>query len=159
MKKSKVYLTKEGFEEIKKEYKNLVDVERSKIAERIKSAREMGDISENAEYESARERQAFLEGRISELESILSDYKIIDEKKAKIAADFISIGAMVKVECDGEVDKFKIVGSVEANPIKNLISNESPVGQALLGSKVGDVIEVTTPVVKLKYKILEVFYE
>ena len=152
------YLTKQGLSKLQEEYSDLIANGRQKAAERIKAAIESGGYEDNIQYDLELEKQTLLERRISELESILSDYKIIDEKKAKIAADFISIGAMVKVECDGEVDKFKIVGSVEANPIKNLISNESPVGQALLGSKVGDVIEVTTPVVKLKYKILEVFY-
>ncbi|OGC50318.1 transcription elongation factor GreA [candidate division WWE3 bacterium RIFCSPHIGHO2_01_FULL_40_23] len=153
MKKSKVYLTKEGFEEIKKEYKNLVDVERSKIAERIKSAREMGDISENAEYESARERQAFIEGRITELEEILKNVETIKENKN---SDVVDVGCVVKVHVEGGEEEFYIVGAVEANPMERKISHESPLGLALMGKRIGDKVEVEAPVGKLTYTILSI---
>jgi len=153
MKKSKVYLTKEGFEEIKKEYKNLVDVERSKIGERIKSAREMGDISENAEYESARERQAFIEGRITELEEILKNVETIKENKN---SDVVDVGCVVKVHVEGGEEEFYIVGAVEANPMERKISHESPLGLALMGKRIGDKVEVEAPVGKLTYTILSI---
>src|SRR3989344_511831 len=153
MKKSKVYLTKEGFEEIKKEYKNLVDVERSKIAERIKTAREMGDSSENAEYESARERQAFIEGRITELEEILKNVETIKENKN---SDVVDVGCVVKVHVEGGEEEFYIVGAVEANPMERKISHESPLGLALMGKRIGDKVEVEAPVGKLTYTILSI---
>ena len=154
MKKSKVYLTKEGFEEIKKEYKNLVDVERSKIAERIKSAREMGDISENSAYDEAVQEQAYVEGRIRELEEIIKNSAIREIDKNGL----IDVGCKVTVHIDGDEEYFHIVGAPEANPKEKKISHESPLGSALLGKKVGDKIEVEAPVGKLAYTVLKIEY-
>lgn len=153
LKKDKVYVTKIGLDSLKKEYKDLVDVKRPKTAERIKSAREMGDISENAEYESAREEQAFIEGRIRELEDILKNVEIISNKVSKNEVD---LGCKVKVHVDGGEEIFDIVGAPEANPIDRKISHESPLGQALLGKKVGDKVKVEAPMGELTYTILSI---
>ncbi len=155
----KTYLTKQGLTKLKEEYDDLTTVRRMEAAKRIKQAIELGGYEDNLQYDTELEKQLQLEKRISELEELLRDSDIIDLKKIKDTYDFVSVGALVIVEVEGEKDQFRIVGSYEANPTKGLISNESPVGQALLGSKIGDVVEVTTPVVKLVYKILEIKYE
>lgn len=147
-----IYLTKEGFEKIKKEYKGLVEVKRKDITERISKAREFGDISENSEYDTAREEQSFVEGRIIEIEEILKHAKVINEKEKHTV---VEMGSRVKVGVDGEKDEFIIVSSVEANPTEGKISNESPVGKALLGAKVGDVVTVSSTV-KATYKVLSI---
>jgi len=149
----KFILTPEGLTKLKGEYDQLVNVARSQIIKRIQRAREFGDLSENSEYDAAKDEQSLLELRITELEEVLNKTQII-EKASK--SGFVVIGSTVVVEVDGEKDKFMIVGTIEANPAKRKISNESPVGQALLGTKVGEVVEVTTPIVCAKYKILEI---
>lgn len=156
---SKIYLTKQGLKNLKEEYETLTTSGRLIAAQRIKEAIDKGGFDDNAEYDLELEKQSQIEKRIVELEEILREGDVIDEKKGKGKTDFVSIGSVVVVEVEGEKDTFKIVGSVEANPLKSLISNESPAGQALLGAKIGDVVEVTTPVVKLKYKVLEIKYE
>lgn len=148
-----VYLTPKGMQEAREELDFLRGVKRTQIAERIQRAREFGDISENAEYDAALEEQALVENRIAYLEEVLKDAKIIH---ANPKSDFVVIGSTVKVEMDGHVDEFTIVGKVEANPTKKKISNESPVGTALLGAKVGEVVEVVTPIVRYKCKILKI---
>jgi len=149
----KFILTPEGLTKLKGEYDQLVNVARSQIIKRIQRAREFGDLSENSEYDAAKDEQSLLELRITELEEVLNKTQII-EKASK--SGFVVIGSTVVVEVDGEKDEFMIVGTIEANPAKRKISNESPVGQALLGTKVGEVVEVTTPIVCAKYKILEI---
>src|SRR3990167_11249013 len=150
--KEKVYLTPEGLKKLQNEYKHLVEVKRKEVAERIAKAREYGDISENSEYDTAREEQSFTEGRILELEDILRNAEaIVTGKKS----DVVVIGSKVKVEVDNEEDEFVIVSSVEADPMQGKISNESPVGKALIGSKVGDVITVASTI-KATYRILEI---
>lgn len=154
MKKSdKIYLTAQGLAKLKQEYEELIHVKRPAIVQRIARARDFGDLSENSEYDEAKNEQAFIEGRIEELETILHNVQLIS---APPKVDFVVIGSSVVVESEGEIDEFTIVGSVEANPSKKRISNESPVGKALLGAKVGEEIWVTTPVVRVKYKILEI---
>ncbi len=148
-----VYLTRSGWEKVQAELGELKKVRRVDVAKKISEARAMGDISENALYDSAREEQAFVEGRILELEETLKKAKII---KRNPKTDFVVIGSVVVVEVEGEADKFAIVGAPEANPAKGRISNESPVGQALLGAKVGDEVEVTTPIIRMTYKVLEI---
>jgi transcription elongation factor GreA len=147
-----VFVTKEGLENLKKELKELVGVKRPEIANRIKSAREMGDISENAEYDAARQEQAFIEGRITELEEFLKTAKVSDIKKA----GQVYVGAKVTVKIDGDEEIYHIVGAPEANPSLRKISHESPIGSALLGKKVGDKIEVEAPMGKLTYTILKI---
>ncbi len=147
-----IYLTKEGLGKLKDELKALLETKRPEVANRIKQAREMGDISENAEYDAARQEQSFVEGRIEELEEIL--------KNAKIAAvtkkDAIVVGAKVTLHIDGDEEIFHIVGAPEANPKENKISHESPIGLALLGKKVGDKIDVEAPVGTLTYTVLKI---
>ncbi|MCH7541474.1 transcription elongation factor GreA [Patescibacteria group bacterium] len=152
MEKEAVYLTSEGLKKLQQENKYLVEVKRKEVAERISKAREYGDISENSEYDTAREEQSFTEGRIIELEDILRNaQEIISGKNS----DIVAIGSKVKVEVEGDEDEFIIVSSVEADPMQGKISNESPVGKALIGSKIGDVITVASTI-KATYKILEI---
>lgn len=146
-------LTKQGLEHLKKEYDNLVKVERPKISRRIKRAREFGDLAENSEYDAAKDDQVLIEARITELEKVLHKAEVIEPKKT---GDFVVIGSTVIVDVDGEKDEFTIVGTMEADPAKRKISNESPVGEAMLGAKVGDTINVTASIVQAKYKILEI---
>jgi transcription elongation factor GreA len=152
MEKSGTYLTKEGLEKLKKEYEHLTKVRRREVTERIAKAREYGDISENSEYDTAKEEQSFVEGRVLELEEILRNAKVVDQSQK---SSEVQIGSKVRVEVDGEEDEFVIVSPVEADPMQGKISDESPVGTALLGSKVGDVVTVSSTI-KSTYKILEI---
>ena len=147
------YLTPNGLSQAKTELEYLKKIKRQEIAERIRQAREYGDLTENSEYDSAVEDQSLLENRIGELEDILKSAKIITEKHS---ADFVVIGSTVKIEMDDGIDEFTIVGRVEADPSKKRISNESPLGLSLLGAKKGETVEVTTPIVKYKCKVLEI---
>ena len=149
----KFILTREGLTNLKEEYEELIKEKRPAVTQRIRGAREFGDLAENSEYDAAKEEQTLLEHRISELENVLHKAEIIQQASK---TDFVVIGSTIVVEIDGEKDEFTIVGTMEADPAKRKISNESPVGQALLGAKVGDVVEVTTPIVKASYKILEI---
>lgn len=152
MEKVNTFLTKEGFEKLKKEYEHLTNVRRREVTKRIVKAREYGDISENSEYDTAKEEQSFVEGRILELEDILRNAKVIDKKEK---SDEVQIGSTVRVNVDGEEDEFVIVSSVEADPMKGKISDESPVGRALIGAKVGDIVTVSSTI-KSTYRILEI---
>ncbi|OGY32728.1 MAG: transcription elongation factor GreA [Candidatus Woykebacteria bacterium RIFCSPLOWO2_01_FULL_41_12] len=152
MEKASTYLTKEGYEKLNKEYQHLVNVRRREVTKRIAKAREYGDISENSEYDTAKEEQSFVEGRILELEEILRNAKVIDQKQKTGA---VQIGSKIKVDVDGDEDEFIIVSSVEADPMQGKISDESPVGRALLGAKVGDVVTVSSTI-KSTYRILEI---
>ncbi|MEK7136770.1 MAG: transcription elongation factor GreA, partial [Patescibacteria group bacterium] len=140
-------ITKEGLRKLKDELKELKTVKRKEIAERLKEAISYGDLSENAEYEEAKNEQAFIEGRVLDLEKKIKRAKIISEKhdgKSKM----VDIGCMVTVlerGGRGEPETYTIVGSTEANPIEHLISNESPIGRALLGRMRGDVVDVQAP--------------
>ena len=131
-------------------------VKRKEVAQKIKEAREQGDLSENAEYDAAKDEQRDIELRIEELEKLLKNAEVVVEEE--IDLEKINIGCKVKVyEIDEEEEmEFRIVGSTEANSLQNKISNESPVGQALLGKKVGDVVDVETQVGVIQYKILEI---
>lgn len=149
-------LTKEGYDNLWAEYRELVDVKRGEASEKIKVAREYGDLSENAEYDAAKEEQAMIEARIKELEAKLANYEIIDN--SKISSDVVSIGSYVKV-FDQEFEEeevYQIVGSTEADININRISNNSPMAMALLGKKKGDVVKVTTPSSSFDVKILQV---
>lgn len=151
--KKNTYVTSSGLEDIKKELSHLKGAKRLEIAERIQKAREYGDLSENSEYDAALEDQNLIENRINELENNLKSIKVISEKHTN---DFVVIGSTVKIEMDGEIDEFMIVGRVEADPAKKRISNESPLGSVLLGTKKGEVVEVTTPIVRYMCKVLEI---
>uniref|UniRef100_A0A7C4R9Y4 Transcription elongation factor GreA n=1 Tax=candidate division CPR3 bacterium TaxID=2268181 RepID=A0A7C4R9Y4_UNCC3 len=150
-----VFLTKEKLEELKKELEDLKKNARPEIIARIKEARALGDLSENAEYHSAREEQGRTEGRIEELEYMIKNAKIID-KTCKVK-NKVDMGCKVtcSIEGDGNVD-FTIVGSAEVDVFNGKISNESPIGKSLMGKKVGDVIEFDAPAGKTKYKILKI---
>jgi transcription elongation factor GreA len=151
-----VILTKEGYNKLKDEIEYLSTDRRREVADRIKTAREFGDITENAEYDDAKNEQAMLEARIAKLEERLAAARVIE--KRDIAKDVVSIGSTVRLR---DVDarqtvEYHIVGSAEANPAEYKLSNESPVGQAILGKKKGETVEVKTPRGSLKYKILEI---
>ena len=149
----KFILTRQGLVSLKSEYDELTKVKRTQITKRIQTAREFGDLSENSEYDAAKEEQSLLETRIAQLEDVLKRTQIIEPVKK---ADFVVIGSTIVVEIEGEKDEFTIVGTIEADPSKKKISNESPVGTAMLGAKVGEVVEVVTPIIRAKYKILEI---
>lgn len=141
----KIVLTKDGKEKLEAEYRQLIDVERPEVIKQLSFARSQGDLSENADYDAARARQAEVEGRINEIEAILLNAKIIsNNKNSKV----VTVGSYVEVRnlTSNKTTKYKIVGTVEANPLSNppQISNVSPVGEALIGHKVNDVVTVKT---------------
>lgn len=151
-----VILTLEGKEKLEKELQELKTIRRKEVADRIKQAIDFGDISENSEYDDAKNEQAFIEGRIQELDMMLRNVKIIDEEI--LEKGVISIGSTVTVkdiEFD-ETETYRIVGTVEADPMQNKISNESPVGASLLGKKAGQTVNVSTPAGMIQYEIIEV---
>jgi transcription elongation factor GreA len=151
-----VILTQTGFEKLKTMIEELETVKRREVAERIKSAREFGDISENSEYDDAKNEQALLESRIAKLKEQLRSARVIDT--SDIPKDVVSIGSKVKVKYvdDGETDEYEIVGSAEADPGNRRLSNESPVGRAVLGHKKGDVVEVAAPAGPIKLQIMSI---
>ena len=150
-------MTKGMLEELRAELKHKTEVERPALAARLKAAIEMGDLSENAEYLSAKEDQGFLEGRIQELQRTISGAEIIDED-ASNDSHTVRLGSHVTVveDNEGEAETFQIVGQVEANPSEGKISQDSPVGQALVGCKVGDVVRVQAPAGEMIFKVTKV---
>jgi transcription elongation factor GreA len=152
-----VILTPEGYKKLKAEIEHLSTEKRREVAERIRVARQFGDIAENAEYDDAKNDQMLLEHRIARLEEQLRNARVIEKKE--ITTDVVSVGARVRLR---DVDakqtvEYHIVGSAEANPSENKLSNESPVGKAIIGHKKGETVEVTTPRgARLKYKIMEI---
>jgi transcription elongation factor GreA len=144
------YLSREGLAKLKAEYEEMTNVRRSEIAARIHDAKEHGDLSENAEYEDAKNEQAFVEGRIQLLESLIKNATLIDEHHT---GDHVRIGSTVTVKGEDGVETFTIVGSAEARPSNGRISNESPVGRALLGRKKGDKVLVHVPAGEFAYTI------
>jgi len=151
--KKQYLLTQEGIAELEKELADLV-AERGPIAERIKTAREFGDLSENAEYSSARQEQERTEARIAEIENILQNVEVIKKPKGDSK---VQIGSSVKMKSDaGAVKAFQVVGTVEADPMNGKISDESPIGKALLGKKVGELVEIVTPAETAHYKITDI---
>jgi transcription elongation factor GreA len=152
-----VILTPEGYKKLKEEIEYLSDQKRREVADRIRVAREFGDIQENSEYDDAKNEQALLEHRIALLEERLLSARVISKKE--ITKDVVSIGSHVKLRdvAAKETIEYHIVGSAEANPTERKLSNESPVGKAIIGRKKGETVEVTTPRGKaLKYKILDI---
>lgn len=147
--KKPFHLTSEGVAELKKELDELIAM-RGPIAERIRTAREFGDLSENAEYSSAREEQTKTESRIAEIENILQNVEIIKESKSN---NKVRLGSSVTLKSDGKTKQFKVVGTVEADPLEGKISDESPIGQALIGKQLGDDVEIKTPAETVTYKI------
>ncbi len=156
MEAKKNILTYEGLRKYEDELHELKVVKRKEVAQKIKEAREQGDLSENAEYDAAKDEQRDIEARIEELEKILKNAEVVVEEEVDL--DKISVGCQIKIvdlEDNSELT-YKIVGSTEANSLKGKISNESPLGKALLGSKVGDVVTVEAPMGELQYKVLEI---
>ncbi|MDR1702885.1 MAG: transcription elongation factor GreA [Sporomusaceae bacterium] len=149
-------LTIDGLKKLEQKLDFLKSVRRREVAERIKQAIEFGDISENSEYEDAKNEQAFIEGEILTLEKMLRNAKVIDEDDIK--TDEVTLGAIVKLRDleFGDEFEYSIVGSAEADPTEFKISNESPVGQAILGQKVGSIVEVNVPAGLLQYEIVEI---
>ncbi len=149
-------MTYEGLKKLEDELEELKVVKRKEVSQKIKEAREQGDLSENAEYDAAKDEQRDIEARIEQIEKILKNAEVVVEEEVDL--EKISIGCKVRIldeEFDEELE-YKIVGSTEANSLKGKISNESPVGKALIGKKVGDEVTVETQVGELKYKVLEI---
>jgi transcription elongation factor GreA len=151
-----VLLTPEGYDKLKEEIEYLSSEKRREIADRIRVAREFGDIAENAEYDDAKNEQARLEHRIATLEERLRSARVIEAKE--ISKDVVSVGSHVRLrDVDAKTTvEYHIVGSAEANPLQNKLSNESPVGRAILGKKKGEIVEVSAPRGTLKFKIMEI---
>lgn len=156
MPEKQIILTAEGLKKIEQKLDHLKSVRRREVAERIKQAIEFGDISENSEYEDAKNEQAFIEGEILTLEKMLRNAKLIDEDE--ISTDVVTIGSTVMLKDleIGDMLEYTIVGSAEADPTESRISNESPVGEAILGRKVGSIVEVNVPAGTLKYEIVDI---
>ena len=156
MEEKKNLLTYAGLKKLEEELHDLKVVKRKEVAEKIKEAREQGDLSENAEYDAAKDEQRDIEARIEEIEKILKNAEVFVEEEVDL--DKINIGCKVRILDVEENEElvYKMVGSTEANSLKGKISNESPVGKALIGAKKGDTVEVETQVGILKYKILEI---
>ena len=155
MPEEKVMLTSEGLEKLQAELEHLLDVRRPEVLERIQRAKELGDTADNPEYEEAQNEQAFVESRILELERTIKGAEVVQKEKAK--ATHVKFGYSVTVQMeDGEKRKYTIVGSPESDPVEGKISNESPVGKALLGKQTGDEIKVEAPKGLIKLKILAI---
>ena len=152
--RKKIFLTQEGYEEIKEELNYLINEKRPENINAIKEARALGDLSENADYDAARNEQAEIEARIKKLESIVENVEIIEE----VSTDKVGLGNIVKISYidDDDTDEYKIVGSQEADPFESKISNESPIAKALMGHVVGDVVSVDSPNGSYEIKIVEI---
>lgn len=150
----KIYLTKEGLVELKKEYDELVNVKRPNVLEHVSQARNMGDLSENAEYVASREELTFIDGRIDELEIILKQAVVIRDTKTSNHA--IKLGSTVTLHSEGKKEVFTVVGEWEADPENKKISHESPLGKVLLNKKVGEKVQVEAPAGKITYSIISV---
>ncbi|UHA75294.1 transcription elongation factor GreA [Paenibacillus sp. 481] len=156
MSDKQVILTQDGLKKLEEELDHLKSVKRREVAERIKVAIGYGDISENSEYEDAKNEQAFIEGRVLTLEKMLRNARIINNDD--IDTDAVSIGSTVVVEDleFGDKMEYTIVGTAESDPLKNKISNESPVGKAILGKQIGTVVDVSVPAGVIQYKIIDI---
>lgn len=150
---SKIQLTQKGFNDLQLEFEGLVKIKKPKAIDRLSKARSMGDLSENSEYTAAKEELAFVEGRVREIESILNNAEVSLVYKP---GNQIEIGSTVVVDSDGEKDTFQIVGEFEADPMNKKLSQNSPIGQALINKKIGDMVEINIPAGKIKYKIIDI---
>lgn len=149
-------LTKEGFESLKVELEELTGAKRPKIVDRLEYARGQGDLTENVEYQTAREELDFLDGRIDELREVLENAQIVSSKKSAKKSGEVSVGTKVTVGVNGSKHVYEIVGEWEADPVNKKISPESPLGQALVGKKLGEAVDVEAPAGKISYKILAI---
>jgi transcription elongation factor GreA len=151
---NKTYITEEGLEKVKKELDNLINVQRKEVAQRIQDAKELGDLSENAEYSAAKEEQAFLEMKIAEIDNIIKNAAIINGNHS---SNEVAVGSTVKFkDSEGDSKEYQIVGCHEANPSQGKISNESPIGRAFIGKKKGETVEFQAPKGLVKFKIQSV---
>jgi transcription elongation factor GreA len=149
----KYYLTREGADKMRRELEDMTTRQREELSKRLRTAIQQGDLSENADYHKAKEDQAFLEGKIQEYEEILAGVVIIEEKKGGL----IDVGSWVVIQEEGQnEERYQVVGAKEANPREGRISNESPIGSALLGHKAGETVVVKTPGGEMKFKVLKV---
>ena len=155
---NRIELTKEGAEKLEKELRHLIDIDRPEVIESLQAARSQGDLSENADYDAARNRQAEIEGRIKEIENILANVKIISEKTTKSKGVVLGSKVTIKDLSDDSVETYTIVGTVEANPLKGLISNVSPLGRAVVDKNVGDIVSVHANK-EYKVEILNIEYK
>ncbi len=151
----KIYLTQQGIEDLKKEYHAITKLKRPEVLERLAQARNMGDLSENAEYTAAREELAFIDGRIDELEELLKQVTLISDNHTN-NGHTIELGSRVQLKIDGRKEEFMVVGEWEADPLAKKISHQSPLGQALIGRTVGEKVEVAAPAGRILYTILSV---
>lgn len=151
--KKEFYLTKDGVDRLKEELHDLVKVQRPKVAQELKEAKEYGDLSENASWDAAKDHQSFIEGRISELEHILRNVVVIQAPKSNNA---VGIGSTVHLELESGKQKYTIVGSTEANPTEGKISNESPIGKALMGKTKGEEVTLAVPSGEMLFKITHI---
>ncbi|NUM25405.1 MAG: transcription elongation factor GreA [Candidatus Buchananbacteria bacterium] len=147
------YITKNGLEKLKEELELLKKTKMPEVIERIARAKELGDLSENAEYQDAKDEQGFIAGRIAELEHLINKSHVIEQKNNR---DYVDIGSTIKVTCDGNKFTYTIVGSNEADPAQGLISNESPIGRSFLGRKKGDKVKVRVPRGEMECEVLEI---
>lgn len=147
----KIYLTREGLEDLKKEYDQLAKIKRPDVLTRVSQARDLGDLSENAEYSAAREELSFIDGRIDELEELLRQAEVISSTKGGKSG--VALGSTVALNVKGKKEIFTVVGEWEADPKERKISHESPLGKALMGRKIGEKVEVEAPAGKLVYTI------
>lgn len=153
----KIYLTQDGLNHLKHEFDELTKVKRPEVLARVSQARDMGDLSENAEYAAAREELSFIDGRIDEIEELLKQVSVIHDDKAKKGAkNAIQLGSTVTLHRSGKKDVYTVVGEWEADPKARKISHESPLGKALLGKAVGEQVEVQAPAGKIVYKIIDI---
>ena len=149
----KTQLTQEGFNKLKTEHQELIENKKPQAVDRLQKARAMGDLSENSEYTAAKEELSFVEGRVREIEEILNNAEVIENNNT---GDLVQVGSIVTVQMDGKSDLFQIVGEFEADPMNKKLSQNSPIGQALINKKVGDLVEVDIPAGKIQYKIVEI---
>lgn len=148
----KTQLTKEGKKRLEEEYETLINVTRDEVKKQLEEARAQGDLSENADYDAARNRQAEVEGRIKQIENILANYVLIDEEGSKKKTNKIALGSTVTIRFlnNGKEEQFMIVGTIESDPFNHKISNASPLGEALIGKTVGEIVEVKG---KINYQV------
>ena len=149
----KTQLTQKGFDDLKIEHEDLLKNKKPKAIERLSKARSMGDLSENSEYTAAKEELAFVEGRVREIEEIINNAQVIENNHV---GNLVQVGSSVTVQTDGKSELFQIVGEFEADPMNKKLSQNSPIGQALINKKVGDLVEVDIPAGKIQYKIIEI---
>ena len=155
MKEKKIYLTQQGFEELKSELDNLINVKRPANIQAIKDARAQGDLSENADYDAAKNDQAEIEGRIKKIEKMLENVEIIEKGDSSV----VSLGTTVSikyVDDEDETDEYQIVGSQEADPFMSKISNESPIAKAIMNKRIGDIVDVESPNGVYKIEIIDI---